>query len=163
TKPVQVAVPPDPTIEADAVSRLSDPELMRRFDEDIAANGLVGEQNPARTLLLAVVSRISANPLHITVKGGSSAGKNYLVGKVSELLPESEIITISDMTPHALQYRRKPIKGKVVLITEAEGAERAEYPLRIMMSEKKITTHLPQPVKDEHGNTHLETQEYTIE
>jgi hypothetical protein len=54
----------------------------RFFNEFLAAmekEGLVGEEQNALVLLIVIVSRLLPHPLHVFIKGRSSAGKNFLV------------------------------------------------------------------------------------
>src|SRR5262249_45722253 len=71
----------------EALKLLCDPEIIARFLKDIETMGCVGEEDNKVVLLLACVSRLLRSPINITVKGESSAGKNYLVSNVGRFLP----------------------------------------------------------------------------
>ena len=52
-------------LQADALEQLRDPKLLFNIGEDITAWGLVGERANALTLELAVVSRVTDEPISI--------------------------------------------------------------------------------------------------
>jgi len=62
-------------------------DLILRFQSDIANQGLVGESRNAAIVLLVSVSALLENPMHLTVFGESSAGKNNLLDRVAAFLP----------------------------------------------------------------------------
>lgn len=150
---------PDPEALARAEHLLYDPSLIQRFLADLECDGLIGEQSVALTLLLIAVSRRMAKPLHAVIKAASSSGKNFVVGRVASYVPPSDVLEVTDMSPRALQYMTSSIKNKLVIIAEQEGAERAEYPLRIAMSEGKLNVLVAE--KNESGR--IETREHVVE
>ena len=89
----------DPRIAREADELLRDPGLVGRFYSLLVASGVVGEQRAALTVLLAAVSRNQRAPLHLVVKAASSAGKNYVVNKVLDLLPPDDLLSVTDMSP----------------------------------------------------------------
>jgi hypothetical protein len=116
-----------------------DQDLIARFLEDIDAAGLVREQENALTVFLAGISAALPNPLHVTVQGSSSAGKNFLMARVADFLPEGRKKFVSGMTPKVLMHADEyEYQHKAVFIAEYEGVSRADYAIRIMQSEKII-------------------------
>ncbi len=152
--------PPELVAEADAL--LKDPKLVVRFHQTLESRGLVGERDAALAVLLCCVSRKMEKPVHIVVKAASSAGKNYLVYAVVVLLPTGDVLIVSDMTQRALNYLTGGLKNKVVVIVEQAGAAAAEYPLRLVMSEGRITTLVAEKVEDGNGSR-IETREHVVE
>jgi hypothetical protein len=137
--PTQHAPPREPSRESRAL--LEDPELLNRFLEDTTSLGLIGEEPSKITLLLGMTSRLSPQPMNIVVKGESAAGKNYLVATISRLFPPAQVVDISNLSPQSLSYWEGDLVHKILIITEVEGAERAEYTLRILQSEGQLTVH----------------------
>lgn len=158
TSEAKQAIPADPAITAEAEALLRDPKLTERFLRDVAADGLVGEGPAALTVLLVAVSRQMARPLHLVVKAPSSAGKNEVVKSVLRYLPEDDVIEVDDMSPRALQYLPSALTGKVVYIVEQEGAARAEYPLRVAMSEGCLSVLVAEKV-----DGRIATRKHTVE
>lgn len=137
----------DPALLQEAEALLLQPDLKERFVDSLRANGLVGEEAAAMTILLAAISRKHATPIHVALKAASSSGKNHLVSAVMEHLPQDEVMQVSAMTPRALFYRES-LNGKVIVLAENEGAERAEYSLRLAMSEQSLTLWSAEPGDD---------------
>lgn len=145
-------------LTAEAEQLLLAPDLVPQFLAALAEDGLVGEQDGALLLLLVVVTRDMPDPIHLALKAASSSGKNFLVRIVMRFVPPECVEEISEMTPAALQYLPESLDGKVVVFTEHEGAERAQYPLRIAMSERKLKLWVPEKVKDVDDTTRIKTQ-----
>jgi fructose-specific phosphotransferase system component IIB len=153
-------VPPE--LQAEAEALLKDPKLVQRFHETLEGRGLVGERDAALALLLCTVSRKMAKPINTVIKAASSAGKNYLVDSVIALVPPADVMVLSDMTPRALNYLEGGFKNKVVVIVEQAGAAAAEYPLRVAMSEGRITTLVAEKV-EKGGSSRIETRRHDVE
>lgn len=161
-RPEQVEeVEQDPEIAAEAEELLGDPDLLARFTASVRGRGLVGEELAARAVLLASVTRKSRRAIHVVVKSASAGGKNTLVRAVTDHLPPAEVLEISDMTPRALQYLAgKGLKGTVLVLIEQDAGDRAETPIRIAMSEGKLTTLAPS--KDP-ATGEIVTKQYVME
>lgn len=141
---------PDPTADRaepddvpeelrEAASELLEaPELLDRALETMRARGLVAEGTNARLLYLSAIGGTLDAPIHVVVHGESAAGKNTLARRAFELLPPRYVLAISGLSEHALEYRGGRIEG-VLLVDEAEGQGRAEYGLRVAMSEGRLT------------------------
>ncbi len=137
----------DPEILKEAEWLLKQSDLVERLSHHFEAEGLVGEKTAATTVLLAGVSRLLPSPIHIVVKAASSSGKNYSVRIVVRCFPPDQVDEIMDMSPRALEYLEDGLKQKIVVIAEQEGAERAEYAMRIAMSEGTLSVWVAEPNK----------------
>ncbi len=149
----------DSHLAEEAEDLLRDPGLLERFNESVQAGGHVGEERTAQALLLAMVTRVTDSPIHVVVKGASAAGKNHTVRAVTDHLPVDQVKEITDMSPKALQYGGD-FAGKVIVLVEQNAGDRAEYPLRVAMSEGKITVMVAEK-NPETGR--METREHTVE
>jgi hypothetical protein len=128
------------TKESGSIPSLQTEEsLIRRFQADVAARGLVGEsRNAAITFLVALSAKLES-PLNLTVCGESSAGKNNLLDSVAAFLPEEMKKSLSGITPKAMCYMAEDeIEHKAIFIAEYEGVKGADYPIRTLQSEKFI-------------------------
>lgn len=125
-------------LERRASELLEDPELLERALETMRGRGLVAEGTNARLLFLAGVGGTLDAPIHVVVHGESAGGKNNLARRAFELLPSRYVLSVSGLSEHALEYRGGRIEG-VLLVDEAEGQGRAEYGLRVAMSEGRLT------------------------
>jgi hypothetical protein len=83
------------------------------------------------------------SPASVTIKGESSAGKSYLVNTVTPFFPPEDILEFTHITPKALFHRKDSLKNKILIVHERPGAEAADYSIRILQSEKKLTFTMP--------------------
>ena len=113
--------------------------LIERFLEDVEKHGLVGEKDSAAIAFLCAISARLPEPLHLTVSGESSSGKNFLLAKVADFIPEEHKKFLTGMTPKVLMYAGEyEFQHKAVFIAEYEGVAKADYAIRTMQSEKLI-------------------------
>jgi hypothetical protein len=147
--------PPEPPPESHAL--LYDPDLLGRFLEDTATLGLIGEEYNKATLLLVMSSRLTSRPMNAVVKGESAAGKNHLVATVARCFPPEQVVNITSLSPQSLSYWDGDLTHKILIVAEAEGAERAEYTFRVFQSEGELTVYYVAKVGGE-----LKTVEKTV-
>lgn len=137
-----------------AIAYLSAPYLLRRTSEDIGKTGVVGELVNRLLMYLCFTSRLRENPLHVVTLGGSGSGKTYLQEKLSELIPEEDIVQCTASTDNAFYYiKNGDLRHKLIVIEDLDGAEGVMYILRELMSKRWVSKLLVQ--KDASG--HLET------
>jgi len=125
--------------EASAKPLAEEDDLIQRFLHDIEKRGLVGEEDNAAIAFLCAISARLPEPLHLTVSGPSSSGKNFLLSKVADFIPEEHKKFITGMTPKVLMYAGEyEYQHKAIFIAEYEGVKKADYAIRTMQSEKLI-------------------------
>jgi len=134
-----------------ALDYLKAPKLLKRTNQDIAQTGVIGEEVNRLLMYLVFTSRLREQPLHIISLGASGTGKTYLQEKISELIPEQDKLEITILSDNAFYYfGQKELQHKLVLIEDMDGAENVLYPLRELMSKKRISKTIP--IKDNKGN-----------
>lgn len=144
-----------------ALGLLRDPRLLERIVEDLTRLGIVGEAVNKLVCYLVTVSRKQAKPLGVVIQSSSAAGKSALMRAVLELVPEEERVAYSAMTGQSLFYMsEKDLKHKVLAIAEEEGAEKASYALKLLLSEGELS--IASTGKDPHSGK-LVTHEYRVE
>jgi hypothetical protein len=117
-------------------SLLSARDFYRQLAADIRKAGLVGERRNALATWAIMTSRVLESPLNVIVKGGSSAGKNYLIKTVGKLVPPAEIVRASSLSKHALNYMGEDaLKHKIFYIDELSSMT---HPARQLISEGQI-------------------------
>ena len=120
-----------PEEKEEALQFLKDPRLIDRIREDITKLGVVGEDKTKVFIYLGMTSRKMQKTINMDVRAASGIGKNFIIGKVSELMPEEDVIVKSRITAHYADYLHEDAwKGKVVIIKERAGAEDADYTIR---------------------------------
>lgn len=134
-----------------AINYLKQPNLLKRTNEDISKSGVIGEEINRLLMYLVFTSRMRENPLHVISLGASGTGKTYLQEKISELIPEQDKLEITMLSDNAFYYfGQQELRNKLILIEDMDGAENVLYPLRELMSKKRISKTIP--IKDNKGN-----------
>lgn len=134
-------VAPMTTAEREAaLSLLTAPDLMDRVAEAFVTLGVVGERTTALVAWLTLTSRLSDRPLGAVVQSSSSAGKSTLADAALSLMPTEQTVSYSAMTGQALYYLGETdLAHKVLSIAEEEGASRASYALKLLVSEGRLS------------------------
>lgn len=96
--------------------------------------------------------RKTVTPLHIICLASSGTGKTHLQEKVGELIPEEDKIEITTLSENAFYYfGQRELKHKLIMIEDLDGAENVLYPLRELMSKKRISKTIA--IKSKTGET----------
>jgi hypothetical protein len=125
----------------------SDPRLIERISEDIAAMGLVGEKDPGLLVYLVYSSRKRRRPLSVIIKGPSGSGKDQIQRRPADLMPPEDVIDLMTLSREGLYYGEPDwLKNKIIL-----GGERKHRDddiqhdntsaIRQMLSHGYITKH----------------------
>jgi hypothetical protein len=124
--------------------------LLDRFADTLAKTGVVGERTTAKLLFLVFLSRLLDRPLSAVVKGPSSAGKSFLVERVSRFFPPSAYYALSAMSERALAYSTEPLAHRILVIYEAAGlmGDFASYLARSLLSEGRVRYETVEKTRD---------------
>ena len=123
-----------------ALELLCSPDLLERVAGAFGALGVVGEREGALAAWLTLTSRLSDRPLGAVVQSSSAAGKSTLADAALSLVPPEAKVAYSAMTGQALYYLGDAdLAHKVLSIAEEEGASRASYPLKLLVSEGRLS------------------------
>ena len=145
----------------EALSYLTDPDLMKHLLRDLNSVGLVGEEMNKVMAYLCGVSRQLDRPLGVIVQSTSAAGKSSLMDGVLKFMPEEEVIRFSSMSGQSLFYMGETnLKHKILAIAEEEGAKKASYSLKILQSDGELT--MASAGKDPKSGK-IQTMEYKVE
>lgn len=145
----------------EALEFLRDEHLLKRIAADIERIGYTGEFANKVLLYLVATSRKLPKPMSAIISSQSSSGKSALVGAVSRLMPPEDVFELSRITRNALFYMPDDgLKHKFLSIAEREGSEDADYSIRTMQSEQKLT--LVTTIKDKETNE-IRTETKVIE
>jgi|CXWL01.1.fsa_nt_gi DNA primase catalytic core len=144
-----------------ALGLLRDPRLLERIVLDLEKVGIVGEAVNKLLCYLVTISSLLAKPLGVLIQSSSAAGKSALMRAVLELVPAERRVAYSAMTSQSLFYMAgKDLRHKVLAIAEEEGAEKASYALKLLMSEGELS--IASTGKDP-ASGRLVTHEYQVE
>lgn len=123
-----------------ALALLHRPDLLDAVSDAYRTLGVVGEQTSALVAWLVLTSRLSDRPLGAVIQSSSSAGKSTLAEAALSLMPGEECVSYSAMTGQALYYLGETdLCHKVLAIAEEEGAARASYALKLLVSEGRLS------------------------
>lgn len=114
-------------------------------------SGIIGELSNAMVLHFAMNSRRSEDPVSVICLSASGTGKSYLLERVAKCFPTEEIIENTQLTENSFYYfKQDEIKHKIFLIEDMDGAGNVEYPIRELISKKRISKTVT--LKDTKGN-----------
>ncbi len=123
-----------------ATKWLENPDLFGQLKKDLSMLGVVGEATNMLLCYLATISRKCERPLGVVVQSSSAGGKSTLVDAISSLVPPEDLVSLSAITSQALYYLGgKALQHKVLSVAEERGALRATYPLKLLLSEGRIS------------------------
>ena len=143
----------DISISLRAREYLKSKKFIVEFVKDVETCGLVGEPLNSFFCFLATLSRHLVDQLHVIIQSESSAGKSTMLNLISSFVPEDELIYLTQITPKSFYYmKEEELLGKVIAIAELDGMDQAIYPIKQMMSEKKLSISYTKtdPVTGEH-------------
>jgi hypothetical protein len=133
----------------EAQKLLRSPTLLYEMLTLVKRIGVVGEEKNVMTHYLALTSRHLDPPVSVVVKGDSSAGKSFTLGKVLKLFPRSAYIELTDATPQSLYYMPEDaFKHRFIVLFEKHGGEKADYAIRSLQSEGKLIIQYPRKNPD---------------
>ena len=125
------------------------PDLVVRIVDHIQKLGVAGESELILTLYLIGTSRLLSRPLAGLVMGASSAGKSFVISRVSDLFPDETRLQAHRITPRALEYMpngslvHRFIVGRERSRLQDDAAAEATRALREMIGDGKLSLALP--------------------
>jgi hypothetical protein len=140
---------------------LHSPRILDRVAEAVSLRGLIGEEKAAKLLFLTQKTVLAmSRPVSTSVRGPSSAGKNFTVERVYDLVPPSGYVALTGFTVPSLFDAPRPLTGCTLLLFELAGLqdEIVTYVVRSLLSEQCLRRWIK--VKTAEG---WETEEQVIE
>ena len=103
--------------ETQAKKYLAHKNLIKNLQKDLEHIGILGEAENALILFLAMASHKFSNPFSVICLAKSGIGKSYLIKKLSECMPKTQISFHTQISENALYYfDSHQIDGKVLFI-----------------------------------------------
>lgn len=137
---------------------LSDKNLITNLQKDLRQIGILGEDENALTLFLAMASHKSGNPFSVLCLAKSGIGKSYLLQKLSECMPKNTYSFHTQISENALYYfDSKQIDGKTLFIEDLEWTNAMLSPLATLQTQGKLIK--TRATKDKDGMLHSTTFE----
>ena len=137
------------------------PALFDAILADCEKRGLMGEQDNALLLYLAMTSRKRDVPLSVLILSSSGSGKTALQDAVLAFCPPEDLVKLTALSGKALFYKERfSLKHKVLALEEGDGAEEAMYAIRNLISAGELTSE--STIKDQ-ATGRLTTMENKVE
>jgi hypothetical protein len=146
--------------EQEAKKYLSNKNLIANLKKDLEKIGILGEEENALILFLAMASHKSDNPFSVLCLAKSGIGKSYLLQKLSECMPKNTFSFHTQISENALYYfDSKQIDGKTLFIEDLEWTNQMLNPLATLQTQGKLIK--TRATKDKDGMLHSTTFEVT--
>jgi DNA-binding HxlR family transcriptional regulator len=144
--------------EQAAKKYLTDKNLIANLQKDLRQIGILGEDENALILFLAMASHKSDNPFSVLCLAKSGIGKSYLLQKLSECMPKNSYSFHTQISENALYYfDSRQIDGKTLFIEDLEWTDQMLMPLATLQTQGKIIK--TRATKNKDGMLHSTTFE----
>jgi len=148
------------TEEQEAIKYLKSKNLITNLKNDLEKIGILGEEENALILFLAMASHKSDNPFSVLCLAKSGIGKSYLLQKLSECMPKNCFSFHTQISENALYYfDSKQIDGKTLFIEDLEWTNAMLNPLATLQTQGKLIK--TRATKNKDGMLHSTTFEVT--
>ena len=144
--------------EQEAKKYLTGKNVIANLQKDLQHIGILGEEENALILFLAMASHKSDNPFSVLCLAKSGIGKSYLLQKLSECMPKNTFSFHTQISENALYYfDSKQIDGKTLFIEDLEWTNQMLMPLATLQTQGKLIK--TRATKDKDGMLHSTTFE----
>jgi hypothetical protein len=146
------------TEQETAINYLKNENLIANLQADLQQIGILGEDENALILFLAMASHKSASPFSVLCLAKSGIGKSYLLKKLSDCLPKNTFSFHTQISENALYYfDSQQINEKVLFIEDLEWTNAMLSPLATLQTQGKLIK--TRATKDKDGMIHSTTFE----
>ena len=146
------------TEQEEASEYLKSNDLIANLQRDFQHIGILGEEENALILFLAMASHASETPFSVLCLAKSGIGKSYLLQKLSQCMPKNAYSFHTQISDNALYYfDSKQIDGKALFIEDLEWTNEMLTPLATLQTHGKLIK--TRATKDKDGMLHSTTFE----
>lgn len=118
---------------------LSDKNLIANLKTDFKHLGILGEDDNALTLFMAMASHKYENPFSVLCLAKSGIGKSYLLQKLSSCMPVGSFSFHTQISENALYYfDSDQLDGKVLFIEDLDWTNEMLMPLATLQTQGKL-------------------------
>jgi hypothetical protein len=141
-----------------ATTFLKNKNLLNLLIQNLNTTGILGEDENAIILFLALSSYKFSNPFSVLCLAKSGIGKSYILQKLSECLPNGSYSFHTKISANALYYfDSNDIQNKALLIEDLEWTTQMLSPLATLQSQGRLVN--TRATKDKDGMLHSTTFE----
>ena len=144
--------------KSNAIKKLKNKNLLNEVVKSLNTTGIIGENENALILFLALASHKYSNPFSVLCLAKSGIGKSYIIQKLSECMPISSYSFHTQISENALYYfDSKEIQNRAFLVEDLEWTTQMLSPLATLQSQGKLVK--TRTIKDKDGMFHSSTFE----
>lgn len=141
-----------------AVQLLKNKKLLSLLVKNLNATGILGEDENAVILFLALASYKFTNPFSAICLAKSGIGKSYILQKLSECMPDGSYGFHSQISENALYYfNSRDLQNKALLVEDLEWTYKMLQPLATLQTQGKLVK--TRATKNKDGMLHSTTFE----
>ncbi|MDP2160764.1 MAG: hypothetical protein Q8K02_09800 [Flavobacterium sp.] len=141
-----------------ATAFLKNKNLLPELIKNLNITGILGEDENAVILFLALASYKFNNPFSVLCLAKSGIGKSYILQKLSECMPPNTYSFHTRISANALYYfDSNEIQNKALLIEDLEWTTQMLQPLATLQSQGRLVN--TRATKDKDGMLHSTTFE----
>jgi len=140
------------------IKRLKHKNLINEIIKSLNTTGILGEDENALILFMALASHKYHNPFSVLCLAKSGIGKSYIIQKLSECMPTNSFSFHTQISENALYYfDSQELQNKALLIEDLEWTHSMLSPLSTLQSQGKLVK--TRTIKDKDGMFHSSTFE----
>lgn len=141
-----------------ALKTLKSKTLLKQLVNKLNSTGIIGEDDNATVLFLALASHKYHNPFSVLCLAKSGIGKSYILQKLADCMPFGSYSFHTQISANALYYfNSTDIQNKALLIEDLEWTTQMLTPLATLKSQGKLVK--TRATKDKDGMLHSTTFE----
>jgi hypothetical protein len=141
-----------------AIAFLKHKNLLTELVKTLNNTGILGEDENAVILFLALASYKFSNPFSVLCLAKSGIGKSYILQKLSECMPQGSYSFHTKISANALYYfDSNSIQNKALLIEDLEWTTQMLQPLATLQTQGRLVN--TRATKDKDGMLHSTTFE----
>lgn len=137
---------------------LKSKNLIQNLQKDLEQIGILGEEDNALILFLAMASHKSSDPFSVLCLAKSGIGKSHILQKLADCLADTSYSFHTQISENALYYfDSQQIDGKVLFIEDLQWTHQMLNPLATLQTGGKLIK--TRATKDKDGMIHSTTFE----
>jgi len=141
-----------------AIAFLKQKNLLNNLILQLNTTGILGEDENAVILFLALASYKFSNPFSVICLAKSGIGKSYILQKLSECMPNGSYSFHTKISANALYYfDSSSIQNKALMIEDLEWTTQMLQPLATLQTQGRLVN--TRATKDKDGMLHSTTFE----
>lgn len=141
-----------------ALKILKSKNLLKQVTNHLNQTGIIGENENAQILFLALASHRFNNPFSVICLAKSGIGKSYILQKLSQCSPDSSYSFHTQISENAIYYFNSyDINNKILFVEDLEWTTQMLTPLSTLQTQHKLVK--TRATKDKDGMLHSTTFE----